>query len=752
MVILDNVHDSRVANVSMQCDDLGVDLEDFYGMFGSLPSFLGQTVEILNSVASFLSRIVAPGESCLKRLIVDPKILTENAQQCILEVINRCMLSELTVRYPDECLDFLVKAASCLNQTELIIHCKVNEFIQVYQRLVGSTFVNADIRRLKLVDNACTIVFEDILNPIFKTIHINNNTPDVVEFSWGVFEILPSDIGYTHRITCAIAEKLNRWSDSFTPHHTDFRVDTTILGDSGIRDMVAVISKSKLTTLRVYCSDGQPVERARRNGFLEEVMPCLGGAYLYVECRVHEFAEMRMFIQGNTPEAYGVLSWYLCDGDRYLASPGCNIPPILDLRGKRGVYYVGEHGVLEDNWDELGNTILSGFEGLQEVIHRSPGLREFAFVCGCDFAYTMSEAALEMLVRNRKIVTELVVTGSEIRSWLRRLACHMPTRAYLPLLTKLKIRSDSNPIDTHETDWVTSIVRHVDSLRELETIHLKNWTMDDVYWERFLGRLAPKVLAELDLSGSNVPKATILEWAAQTSLKKLNLQETSVDPSAMQYLQDAFGSDVMDVKIELSNMHLTTEPNGQKTELFDDWEGYKAEWNFEEDYGIDFGGPFSAPTEHLPAASWVLPPPPKQANDALARPVFYNSSPSIHPRSPQVISAYTSISASDPYASFSQSPTTPTIDQFNLSGPSPPTSAFSSNCGSGERRAPQMLYPTAMCLQEQIASEGSLLSGATAGEDRIRSPHDSYPPPNSPQFWSRLSETLMDHLPKSVAL
>ena len=256
MVILDNVHDSRVATVAMQCDDLGVDLEDFYGMFGSLPSFLGHSVEILNSVATFLNRIVAPGEGCLKRLVVDPKVLTENAQECILEVINRCVLSELTVRYPDQCLDFLVKAASNLKQTDLIIHCKVNEFIQIYQQLVGSTFANADVRRLQLVDDACTIAFEDILNPVFKTTHSNNDLSGWVELYWGVFEILPSDLGYTHRITCAIAEKLNRWSEYFTLYHTDFRVDTTTLGDSGFRDMVSVISKSRLTSLRVYCSDG----------------------------------------------------------------------------------------------------------------------------------------------------------------------------------------------------------------------------------------------------------------------------------------------------------------------------------------------------------------------------------------------------------------------------------------------------------------------------------------------------------------
>jgi len=499
-------------------------------------------------------------------------------------------------------------------------------------------------------------------------------------------------------------------------------------------------------------------------------MPYLSGAYLYVEGRVHEFSEMRMFMQSNSPEAHMILSWYLCDGDRYLASPGSDIQPILDLRGKRGVYYVGEHGALEDNWDELGNTILSvgsnlvhldtesiifldqdvaflsleigsqsrltslrlssahlsrkGFEGMQEVIHRSPGLREFAFVCGSDFAYSMSEAALEMMVKNRKIVTELVVTGSEARFWLRRLSYHLTTRSYLPLLTTLKIRSDSKSLDMDLADWVNSIVRHVQPLRNLKTVYLKNWIMEDGCWRRFFRDLAPQALEELDLAGSNISKMMITEWTAQSPLKKLNLQGTFVHASAYHDLQEVFASKLMNIEIELSNMHLVTESDGPKTKLFDNWQAEsKAEWQDAEDDVVDVDNPLLV---------WA----PKLAN--------------AQPRAPQTFSPYTS----DAYPSFnSQSPTTPSLDQFPHDLPLHQTSlsTFSSN-GSGERRAPQMLYPTAMCLQEQMASEGSFLAGATVGEDRIRSPHDSYPPPNSPEFWVRLSQTLTDHLPKSVAL
>ncbi|KAG0047837.1 hypothetical protein BGZ83_007194 [Gryganskiella cystojenkinii] len=615
LIVLDDIHDSKTANVTLSSDDLGVDLEEFYEVFGALPSLVGVTTPISDPVAAFLDRVVVQSDGSpsgyfdkpvsLKRIIVNPSTLCGDAQEQLLGVLERCKdtLSELKLWYKrDSMEEFLSKAVSRLGKAvELVIDCRVEEFLDVHGLLQNAiceaTYLSGLQRRLSLVDGPNTIRFEDIRDSTFKicnshTSNEDRGRDDISSVAWELQDVLPAELGYLQRITSKNASRLNKWTENFSPHYRSIRVDTTSLrSPEAIQNMVSVISRTlqSLVSLTVYCSDGQDSEKTKRNQFLEEVLPFLNYVELYIHCHVSEFGELSVFLQGHATLQSGTFKpRYLCDGDRYLVLPAgdgnqtVSPPMVVDLQGRRGVYYRNTSGELEDNWDELGDTLLTigsrvvsldteaivffdkdvallsfaigstsqlrslrissahlsqkGFEGMQEIVRRSPLLKEFAFVCGSDYAFTVSPPALVFLDRNRKVLTELVLKGAEIRFWLRELIHLLPIRGCFPKLSALKISSDGESLDVEVWAWVIYMVNQVKGIDSLKTVQLSNFMLSNKTWKMLLNDLASDALEELDLSGSNVTLSQVTAWidrcALFSPLKRLHVQGTYVNPSS----------------------------------------------------------------------------------------------------------------------------------------------------------------------------------------------------------------------------
>ncbi|KAG0042258.1 hypothetical protein BGZ83_000707 [Gryganskiella cystojenkinii] len=70
------------------------------------------------------------------------------------------------------------------------------------------------------------------------------------------------------------------------------------------------------------------------------------------------------------------------------------------------------------------------------------------FICGSAFGgYSGTSAAFEMLMQNRKKITELTLMRIEALPWIYQLHDHLPTRAYWPNPTSLQILSDGDSMN-----------------------------------------------------------------------------------------------------------------------------------------------------------------------------------------------------------------------------------------------------------------------------------------------------------------
>ncbi|KAG0042043.1 hypothetical protein BGZ83_000968, partial [Gryganskiella cystojenkinii] len=274
----------------------------------------------------------------------------------------------------------------------------------------------------------------------------------------------------------------------------------------------------------------------------------------------------------------------------------------VDLQGKRGVYYFDPQGKLVDEWDDLGEVLVSlgtnlvkldtesfvfldehavqlnqtmaqesrlaslrlapshlsktGLDAMQAIIDRSHVLTSFTFVCGSDHAHMASNEALEMLVRNRKRITELVLQGSEIRFWLQQLSHRFHKRAFLPALSALKIISDGDTLGGELQEWIANLVRDVEGFRSLTSVHLRNANLSPRGWEMFFRELTSASLEELDLSNSDVSQSLITEWIqelgseAASRFRRLNLQGTFITPSDLMIVIAALESRSVNARLD----------------------------------------------------------------------------------------------------------------------------------------------------------------------------------------------------------
>ncbi|KAG0050342.1 hypothetical protein BGZ83_004886 [Gryganskiella cystojenkinii] len=595
-VVMDDVRNSQVADVSIATDDIGdVSLNHFYELFGSVPNVLGVNTEFTFDVIAPLEKAIRAGRHHrLKELTIRPSILTFWPMKRVLEIISQCRnLVVLTLLCPEEGVLELTSNDSLLSkivhipmETELRIHSNLNNFVQIYNFLMLTPFAEGNSRKVMLHDGPSFIAFEDVRKPLVNRAHFIRDFPDC-EMAWELFGILPMELGFSLRITNKIAstvETLTRLSPGL---YTDIRISTSALSDPVLmQDMATAITRLALSTFTVYCPEGCGTNTEKRDLFLRRVLPHLHLCKIFIYCRVKEFATVFELLQNaglSHPPSMGTMDRptmprYLCDGDRYLTTTSTHPlePQELELRGERGVLYKDDQNLFQrDDWDELGDSLQTlgsslvhldtesmlfldkdavhlhsstklkgsrlkvlrlsseylskqGFESMQKVIDRSWTLEEFTFICGSvSGGYSGTSAAFEMLMRNRKKITELTLMGIETRPWIYQLHDHLPTRAYLPNLTSFQILSDGNSMNEELGHWIRYMTCGRSKFKSLTKIRLCNVHLPGETWERILRDLELTRVEELDFEGSDVTAMMMTNLlrrlTSKSLLKRLNL-------------------------------------------------------------------------------------------------------------------------------------------------------------------------------------------------------------------------------------
>ena len=476
-IFLENIQDTKTAAVSMNNDNLGMPLEDFYEMFKCMPSVLGVHTPITDSVVSFLDGAIQARNTTLKRLTFDLSVLSGNSKDLLLDLIGRCSLHSLDVQYHEDAVDLIVQMVRILNEVELTVHCKTELIRDTLEHLRGVLSSDRMERCLRLTDDSSTIIFDNVCLTQFRLVRKEDVTARNELFD--VNEILSAAQGFSLVIIPAAAAKLEQWTRSFPSPYKKICMDTSKLYATGIDDMVQVISRSTLLSLTVFCSKGEKTEKDKRKKFQPLILPYLAGCELYIHCPVKEFAEMWQLLRAH--ESLDQPNWghYLCDGERRLVILSSAAPKLV-IHGARATHYKDAPLDMEDGLGDtmfelgpyvehldMGLIIFSdkdaalwlkstssipqlrlnflrlstahltykGFDHLQYILSRSNSLAHFAFICECN--QPISTAAIDMLLQNKSTIRELVLRGSKTQQWIQALSALLPDRESLPLMTSL---------------------------------------------------------------------------------------------------------------------------------------------------------------------------------------------------------------------------------------------------------------------------------------------------------------------------
>ncbi|KAG0048020.1 hypothetical protein BGZ83_006964 [Gryganskiella cystojenkinii] len=470
-VYFKDIQDSRGAEVSLSTDAIGVPLQMFYEMFGSLPPILGDSIKISKAEVMFLRDVVKPGETNLKRLMIDPALLPYGAKMEILEIIDRLALPEIIVRYELENESFLRDASFHLkNKTELTLICERFEFAHnlMYHMLCGGSACCLSLR-----SGSHKAVFENIHVPLFRIVDATNG--DVKTGPLLLRDVLIPDPGYSKTISTSLASTLRAWVQFFPSHCTTMQIDTVLVKEDGIKAMQLVISKSlALSSLVIRCSSNEKSERAARNQFLTNVEPFLTNSELSVRCHIHEFVEVWTIFESQEKQRPRKKELRLCDGgQKLIITPGYK--PDLDLwnqcdpEGEEIVSKVGVGETLlkfganlvkfkitipftENAFMDQLNRAMSirsrltclhvtathfdqdGCNTLQEIINRSKERLKVLSIM-LDYQSTLAPMrAFQILVENRKLLTTMGLSGPNTRFWIQQLIKEVMTRTNLPKL------------------------------------------------------------------------------------------------------------------------------------------------------------------------------------------------------------------------------------------------------------------------------------------------------------------------------
>ncbi|GJJ78377.1 hypothetical protein EMPS_10736 [Entomortierella parvispora] len=578
-ISLGNIQDSRTASVFMDNDNLNIPLEEFYEMFGTLPSVLGVNTLISDSVVSFLEKAIQPKDTTLKRLTLDPRVLSRDARNLLLDVVSRCSLESLDVHHSGDAMDLIVQMAKVLGGGKLTLHCTTEFIPGNMDYLRGVLSSDGSERSLRLTDGLSTIIFDNVFLAQFRMVSKGDIFASEELFS--VHEILSSTHGFSSAITPTSAAMLEQWTRSFPSPYKKIRVDTSKLNADGIQNMARVISRSQLLSLTVLSSKGKETELDKRNRFLSRVLTDLTESELYVHCPIKEFAEMWELLKLHEPPDQPNWEHHLCDGDRGFVTLPYD-PPKLVVHGTGAIHY--EDTPL-DSEDELGDTMLhlgayvehlnmedisfsdkdaiqwfmstpymprprlsnlrlstarltaEGLIYLQKVIDRSHALAHplayFTLICECNQPFPAE--IINILDRNKTIIRELILRGPEVQNWIHKMSTALPDRDSLLRISSLEVNLNNEFLDDVSCSWIFSMTQGGAGVRGLNKIHLGDVNQPSTSWTLFFQCLDKTCLEELDLCGSNVSELDIFaaSYTLDAPLKVLNLKRTKVHPSSL---------------------------------------------------------------------------------------------------------------------------------------------------------------------------------------------------------------------------
>lgn len=116
-----------------------------------------------------------------------------------------------------------------------------------------------------------------------------------------------------------------------------------------------------------------------------------------------------------------------------------------------------------------------------------------------------SPCSFELLVQNRKILTEMDLMGQKTLFWIQKLIKNSMVRTEFPKLEYFNVSNDgeSKP-DEEMKRWIMPMVQQSWGCRSLKAVRLRNLELDSMAtWERFFVILDQTKLNELKLTGCN---------------------------------------------------------------------------------------------------------------------------------------------------------------------------------------------------------------------------------------------------------
>ncbi|GJJ71776.1 hypothetical protein EMPS_04133 [Entomortierella parvispora] len=608
-IFLTDIQDNETADISICNDNLDIPVEEFYEMFRCLPSMLGVYTLISDSVISFLDKLIQPEDTNLKSLTVDPRILRRDAKDLTIDIIGRCTLDSLDVQYYKDDVDFIVQMARNLRNGKLTLHCTTELIPTNLEYLRVALSSDGTERCLRLTDEANTIIFDNVCVAQFR-LHNNWTSTTGNEF----FSVDEAVSEAQVSITSEMLDRMEQWTRVFPSTYKQISVDTSELNTINVGDMIHVISRSKLSSLTVFCSNGSQMKKELRNLFLLRVLPYLVSSKLYIHCPVKEFAELWQLTRVFESQDESKWEHHLCDGQRSLDILP-NAPPKLILRGPRATHhndipldYFDFSNDLGDTLFDLGDYVehldtesvllsekdaalwcervsskppsslrtlrLSStsltervFDSLRQILVRSHHLTHFAFVCECN--ETIPEVVVSMLQQNNGIIHELVLRGSEIEKWIQELATSFSDRDVFPVMTSLRIALDGQILGRDAASWMFSMRRLILTPPKLKILHLRNVNQSSMLWISFFQFLKGKSLEELDLSGSDVSEQDIFaaNYWLEEPLKILNLKGTRVHSSSLDKIRSLARGRPLEILLNPPKVTMTAQDTTTKKGL-----------------------------------------------------------------------------------------------------------------------------------------------------------------------------------------